>query len=122
MRTGLSGSLPSPDAPGASDSGGSPAGQAPRRPRPFLRPQWNPVAWAAAGAALLAGAAMMLLTLSPGPQARPLADDCGLVTCGASLPPAVFGIAVPSIAAHGTAPARRHHRGAHRPAPAPAVH
>jgi hypothetical protein len=121
MRTGSSGSVPSLDAPRTSDE--APAGKPPwRRPRPFSRPQWYPVAGAAAVAALLAGVAMMLLTLSRGPQARPLARDCGLVTCGASLPSVVLGTTVPSTAAHSTAPARLHQWDARPPALAPAVH
>jgi hypothetical protein len=120
MRTGLSGSVPTPDAPGASD--GAPAGEASwRRPRPFSTPRWYPVVGATAVAALLVGVAMALLTLSRGPQARPLAHDCGLVTCGASLPPAILGTAVPSTAAHSTAPVRQRQR-ARAPALAPAVH
>jgi hypothetical protein len=121
MRTGLSGSVSTPDAPGASD--GAPAGKASwRRPRPFSRPQWYPIVGATAVAALLAGVAMALLTVSRGPQARPLAHDCGLVTCGASLPPAILGTAVPSTAVRSTAPVRRHQQGALAPALAPAVH
>ncbi len=92
------------------------------RPRPFSRPLWYPVAGAAAVLALLAGGAMTLLTVSRGPQARPLAADCGLVTCGASLPPAVTGPAVPSTAAHSIAPAHRRHRAARRRVLAPAAH
>jgi len=62
-------------------------GQPPgRRPRP----PWYPVA-AAAALALLAGGAMMLLTVSQGPRDPSLADDCGLVTCAASLPHEVTG-------------------------------
>ena len=121
MRTGLSGSVSSPDAPGAND--GAPGGKASwRRPRPFSGPQWFPVAGAAVVAALLAGVAMTLLTLSRGPQARPLAHDCGLVTCDASLPPAAHRMAVPSTAANSTAAALRHLRRAYSPALAPAVH
>src|SRR5215471_9151202 len=120
MRTGLSGSVSTPDAPGAGD--GAPAGKASwRRPRPFARPQWYPVAGAAAVVALLAGVAMALLTLSRGPQARPLAHSCGLVTCAASLPPAVLGAAVPRTAAHSTAPVRQQSP-ARPPALAPAAH
>jgi cellulase/cellobiase CelA1 len=92
------------------------------RPRPFSRPLWYPVAGAAAALALLAGGAMTLLTISRGPQARPLAADCGLVTCGASLPPAVTGPAVPSTAAHSTARAHRRHRAARRRVLAPEAH
>ena len=118
MRTGLSGSVSTPDAPGASD--GAPGGKASwRRPRPFARPRWYPIVGVIAVAALLAGVAMALLTLSRGPQARPLAHSCGLVTCAASLPPAVLGTAVPSTAVHSTAPVQRHSR---PPALAPAVH
>jgi hypothetical protein len=118
MRTGVSGSVPPPDAPGAGD--GAPAGKASwRRPRPFSRRQWYPIVGVTAVAALLAGVAMALLTLSRGPQARPLAHSCGLVTCAASLPPAVLGTAVPSTAVHSTAPVQRHPR---PPALAPAVH
>lgn len=92
------------------------------RPRPFSRPLWYPVAGGSAVVALLGGVAMTLLTLSGGQQARPVTGDCGLVTCRASLPPGVLGTAVPSAPGHGTAPARRHHRRAHQPALAPAVH
>jgi hypothetical protein len=121
MRTGLSGSVSSPGAPGASD--GAPAGKESwRRPTPFSRPQWYPVAGAAVVAVLLAGVAMTLLTLSRGSPARPLARDCGLVTCAASLPPAALGRAVPSTAARSTAPVRRHERPARAPALEPAVH
>jgi hypothetical protein len=122
-------------APGTSDTialsaadggaeGAPPAGKAPwRRPRPLSRPLWYPVAGGFTAVALLAGVAMTLSTLSRSTEARPVAGDCGLVTCGASLPPAVLGTAVPSTAARSTAPARRHHRHAHRqPALAPVVH
>ena len=120
MRAGVSGSVSTPDAPGASD--GAPGGKASwRRPRPFARPRWYPIVGVIAVAALLAGVAMALLTLSRGPQARPLAHSCGLVTCAASLPPAVLGTAVPRTAAHSTAPVRQQHR-ARPPALAPAVH
>jgi Cellulose binding domain len=91
------------------------------RPKPFSRPLWYPAAGAAAVLALLAGGAMTLLTISRGPQARPLAADCGLVTCDASLPPVVTGPAAPSTAAHSTARAHRRHRAAHRVL-APAAH
>src|SRR5690242_768919 len=118
MLTGLSGSVSTPDGPDASD--GAPSGQTSlRRPRPFSRPHWYPVAGAAVAAALLAGLAMTLLTLSRGPQARPLAHDCGLVTCGARLPPAARGTAGSSKAVHSTAPVRRH---AHPPSLAPTAH
>jgi hypothetical protein len=56
--------------------------------------------------ALLAGGAMTLLTVSGGPRDGPLAGDCGVVTCAASLPRDVTG-----AAARSTAPARP------RPAP-----
>jgi hypothetical protein len=56
---------------------------------------------------ILTGGAAALLTFSSAPATRPLAAGCGLVTCGAHLPPAVTG-----LAAHGTA---RHP--AHLPAP-----
>ena len=92
------------------------------RPRPFSRPLWYPVAGAAAVVALLAGGAMTLLTISHGPQARPLAADCGLVTCGASLPPVITGPSGPATAVRSTAPAPRHHRTAHRRVLAPTVH
>jgi len=63
MRTGVSGSVSTRDAPGASR--GAPAGNASwRRPRPFSRPQWYPVVGAVAVAALLASVVMALLTLS----------------------------------------------------------
>lgn len=65
---------------------------------------------------------MMLLTISRGPQARPLAADCGLVTCGASLPPVVTGPAVPSTAAHSSTRAHRRHRAAHQRVLAPMAH
>jgi hypothetical protein len=92
------------------------------RPRPFSRPLWYPVAGAAAVVGLLAGGAMTLLTISHGPQARPLAADCGLVTCGASLPPVITGPSGPATAVRSTAPAPRHHRTAHRRVLAPTVH
>jgi hypothetical protein len=108
-----------PDAPGKEPR----PGQAPWwRPRPFARPLWYPVAGGAAAVALVAGGAMTLLTISHGPRARPLADDCGLVTCGATLPHVVTRTAVPSTAVRSTAPARRHHRRAHRRVLAPAAH
>src|SRR5262245_39397506 len=121
MRTGLSGSVSSSDAPGA--SGGAPAGKESwRRPRPFSRPQWYPVAGGAVVAVLLAGVAMTLFTLSRGSQPRPLARDCGVVTCAATLPAAALGTVVPSTAAHSSAPVRRHERPARAPTLAPAVH
>jgi hypothetical protein len=112
---------PPPEATGG--AGDQPwSGQQPwRRPKPFSRPLWYPVAGAAAVLALLAGGGMTLLTVSSAPQARPLAADCGLITCGASLPPVVTGTAVPSTATHGSARAHRHHRAARRVL-APAVH
>jgi hypothetical protein len=36
----------------------------------------------AAGIAILAGGGTALLTLSPDPVARTVADDCGLIACG----------------------------------------
>lgn len=92
------------------------------RPRPFSRPLWYPVAGAAAVLALLAGGAMTLLTISRGPQARPLAAGCGLVTCGASLPPVITGPSGPATAVRSMTPAPRHHRTAHRRVLAPTVH
>lgn len=111
-----------PEAAGG--SAGAPAtGKHPWwRPRPFSRPLWYPVAGAAAVLALLAGGAMTLLTISSGPQARPLAAGCGLVTCGASLPPAVAGPSGPATAVRSMAPTPRHHRTAHRRVLAPTVH
>jgi cellulose binding protein with CBM2 domain len=91
------------------------------RPKPFSRPLWYPVAGAVAVLALLAGGAMTLLTIS-GLRARPLAADCGLVTCGASLPPVVTGPAVPSTATHSIARPHRRHRAARRRELAPAAH
>ena len=132
------GNKPAPGEPGSGDAAvtsGAPAASEPAtveppatapatvwRPRPFSRPLWYPVAGAAAVLALLAGGAMTLLTAAHAPQARPLADDCGLVTCGATLPAAVTGVAPPSTAVRSTAPARRHHRRAHRQVLAPAAH
>ena len=119
------GSAPGTEAPEAPGGTGDqpPPGQQPwSRPRPFSRPLWYPVAGAAAALALLAGGAMTLLTISRGPQAQPLAADCGLVTCGASLPPVVTGPAVPSTAAHSIARAHRRHRTAYRRVLAPAAH
>jgi hypothetical protein len=120
----------SPMEAGASSPMGAPAGditgppgkQPWWRPRPFSQPLWYPVAGAAAVLALLAGGAMTLVTAAHGPRARPLADDCGLVTCGASLPPEVTGAAAPGTAARSTAPARRHRRRAHHQVLAPAAH
>jgi Cellulose binding domain len=123
--------LPASDAAGVpgSDAAGVPGGETGLpggrpwwHPRPFSRTLWYPVAGAAAVLALLAGGAMTLLTAAHAPRARPLADDCGLVTCGASLPPAVTGAAPPSTAARSQAPARRHHRRTHRQVLAPAAH
>jgi Cellulose binding domain len=115
--------LPSSAADGVpGDAADFPGGQPWWRPRPFSRPLWYPVAGAAAVLALLAGGAMTLLTAAHAPRARPLADDCGLITCGATLPPAVTGAAPPSTAVRSTAPARRHHRRAHRGVLAPAAH
>lgn len=76
-----------------------------RRPRPSSRPLWYPVV-AAAAIALLAGGAMMLFTVSHGPRDPRLPDDCGLVTCAASLPHEVTG-AAPGAAARSTSPAGR---------------
>lgn len=77
------------------------------RPRPFSRPIWYPVVSAVAVVALLAGGAMTLLTVSGGAHARPLASDCGLVTCGARLPGAVTSTSAPGTAVRSTAPAHR---------------
>jgi hypothetical protein len=68
------------------------------RPGPLSRPLWYPVAGAAALLALLAGAAMTLLTVSHGSRGRPLAGNCGLVTCAASLPRDVTVAAAPAAA------------------------
>jgi len=105
---------PPPDSPGGAGEQSGPEQRRWWRPKPFSRPLWYPVAGAAAVLALLAGGAMTLFTISRGPQARPLAADCGLVTCGASLPPVVTGRAVPSTAAHSITRAHRSHRAAHR--------
>lgn len=75
-----------------------------RRPRPPARPPWYPVA--AAALALLAGGAMMLLTVSHGARDPRLPDDCGLVTCAASLPHKVTG-AAPGASARSTSPVGR---------------
>jgi hypothetical protein len=116
---------PDPEVPTAAsgaDHEPRPAQQPWGRPRPFSRPLWYPVAGAAAVLALLAGGAMTLLTISRGPQARPLAADCGLVTCDASLPPVVSGPAVPSTATHGITRAHRRHRAARPRELAPVAH
>jgi hypothetical protein len=80
---------------------------------------WHWVAGATALVALLAGGAAALLTFTSAPAAHPLAAGCGLVACGASLPPAVTGLAVHSTARTG---GPHHHAGrtshrAHRTAP-----
>ena len=113
---------PTAAADATADAGAGARPQPWWRPKPFARPVWYPVAAAAAVVALLAGVGMTLLTLTRGPQARPLAADCGLVTCGANLPPVVTGGTVPSTAVRSMAPARRHHRRAHRRVLTPAVH
>ena len=121
------------EAPGSTSGTGAPEalvgpgdqprpGQPWRRPKPFSRPLWYPVAGAAAVLALLAGGGMTLLTVSRGPQARPMAADCGLVTCGASLPPVVTGAAAPSTAAHSITRVHRRHHAARSRVLAPAVH
>jgi hypothetical protein len=83
------------------------------RPAPGAGPLrgrlWYRVAGATAVVAVLAGGAAALLTFSSAPATHPLAADCGLVTCGARLPPAVTGLAV-----HGTARAGGLHHHAHR--------
>jgi cellulose binding protein with CBM2 domain len=111
-------------APGADipAAGSTPGGQPWWRPKPFPRPAWYPAVAAVAVVALLAGVAMTLLTLTHRPRVRPLAADCGLVTCGASLPPAVTGNAVPNTAVRSTAPARRHHRRVRPRVLAPTTH
>jgi hypothetical protein len=58
-----------------------------------------------AGVVALAGSGAALLTFSSAPATRPLADGCGLVACGASLPPSVTGLATRGA----PAAARRHH-------------
>jgi Cellulose binding domain len=110
------------EPPGGTGDQPRPGQQSWWRPQPFSRPLWYPVAGTAAVLALLAGGGMTLVTVSRGPQARPLAADCGLVTCGASLPPVVTGAAVPSTTTHGSAPAHRSHRAAQSRVLAPAVH
>jgi hypothetical protein len=85
-------------------------------PRGFRRPG-GPRWFLAAGAtsvAALAGTGAALLMFSPAPATRPLADGCGLVACGASLPPSVTRTAVP-----GTPQGVRRHGQAHPPAPRP---
>lgn len=59
---------------------------------------WYLAAAITAGVALLAGTGAVLLTSSHAPASRPVADDCGLVTCGASLPSSATGQAVRSTA------------------------
>ena len=114
--------IAAPEVPGGAGDQPRPEQQRWWRPRPFARPLWYPVAGAAAALALLAGGGMTLLTVSRGPKARPLAADCGVVTCGAILPPVVTGQAVPSTATHGTARAHRRHRAAGRRVLAPTAH
>jgi hypothetical protein len=92
------------------------------RPKPFSRPLWYPAIAAVAVVALLAGVGMTLLTLAHRPRVRPLAADCGLVTCGASLPPAITGGGVPNTAVRSTAPARHRRHRAHPRVLAPTVH
>jgi hypothetical protein len=87
-----------------SHAGGPALGAGPLRGRP-----WYWVAGATAVVALLAGGAAALLAFSSAPATHPLAAGCGLVTCGARLPPAVTGLAV-----HGTARAGGPHHHAHR--------
>jgi hypothetical protein len=103
-------------APGRAMTG---TGKPPRRrPRPSSRPLWYPAAVAAA-VALLAGGAMMLLTVSHGPRDPGRPGDCGLVTCAASLPHEVTGGA-PGAVARSTSPAGRQPAGrqpAARPQP-----
>jgi Cellulose binding domain len=81
------------------------------------RRQWYVAAAITAGVALLAGSGAALLTISRAPAIRPLADDCGLVACGASLPRSVTGQAVRS-----TAQAARPSTAAHRPTQVAVAH
>ena len=93
------------------------------------RRQWYLAAAITAGVALLAGSGAALLTISRAPATRPLADDCGVVTCGANLPRSVTGRAVRSTAqaARASTAARRPtqvavthaHSRSPRPAPTP---
>lgn len=108
----------------APSSGGVPrTGRQPWwRPRPFSRPLWYPVVSAAVVVALLGGGAMTLFTVSGGAHARPLAADCGLVTCGARLPAAVTSSSTPSMAVRSTAPAHRRDPAADARVLAPKVH
>jgi hypothetical protein len=92
------------------------------RPRPFSRPLWYPVTAAAAVVALLAGGGMTLLTISRGPQARPLAAGCGVVTCRASLPHVIASPSGPATAVRSMTPAPRRHRRTHQRVLAPTVH
>jgi len=67
--------------------------------------------------ALLAGTGAVLVTVSPAPATRPVADNCGLVTCGARLPASVTGRAVRNT----VPPAPRRHPGHRSPPPMPAA-
>jgi hypothetical protein len=74
------------------------------------------VAGVATGLVILAGGAAALLTFSPDPVARTVADDCGLVACGAHLPSSATGLSVRS-----TPQASHSGRPGHRPAPSPSA-
>jgi hypothetical protein len=107
------GSQARPESDAAPESEARPEG----RGWPPGRPQWYLAAAITAGVAVLAGSGAVLLTISRAPATRPLADDCGLVTCGANLPRSVTGQAVRS-----TAQAARPSTAAHRPTQVAVTH
>ena len=92
--------------PGSEASPGSEA-RPEGRGWPPGRRQWYVAAAITAGVALLAGSGAALLTISRAPATRPLADDCGLIACGANLPRSVTGQAVRSTAQAARATGRR---------------
>ena len=69
------------------------------------------MAGVAVGLAIIGGGATALLTLSADPAARTVAEDCGLVACGAHLPSSANGAGVRS-----TPQASRTGQPGHRPA------
>jgi hypothetical protein len=81
-------------------------------PRAPGRRQWYLVAAITAGVAVLAGTGAALLTYARAPATRPLADDCGLVTCDAKLPASVTRLGVRSTA-QAARPSPASHRRVH---------
>jgi hypothetical protein len=104
------------DTPDETAGPPSPRSESPPLPespaRASGRRQWYLAAAITAGVAVLAGTGAALLTYARAPAMRPLADDCGLVTCDAKLPASVTRLGVRSTA-QAARPSPASHRRVH---------